>query len=295
MPKIKIKKLKLRFFLVGTYVSLFCLIHFPFKGQVSFIDVGQGDSILITTPFNRKTYLIDTGGKLNFGKRKSQPQLNRITIPYLYSQGINHLDGVFLSHQDADHIGDLKALLDQIPVDKLYFAKGLTENQSFMKRINNHVNDVQLVPLLAGDEVKTKNINFEVVYPFEPGLGKNEDSLSLTFKLANKRWLFTGDLGRDGEKEILSHYNLHVDYFKLGHHGSKTSSDPEFLKQLDPHLVFISSGRNNRFGHPHQETLKTLKDLSIPYLNTQDSGTITWTYSPFQGEAITTFYKGNVK
>ena len=88
MPKIKIKKLKLRFFLVGTYVSLFCLIHFPLKGQVSFIDVGQGDSILITTPFNRKTYLIDTGGKLNFGKRKSQPQLNRITIPYLYSQGI---------------------------------------------------------------------------------------------------------------------------------------------------------------------------------------------------------------
>lgn len=295
LPKIKIKKLKLRFFLVGTYVSLFCLIHFPLKGQVSFIDVGQGDSILITTPFNRKTYLIDTGGKLNFGKRKSQPQLNRITIPYLYSQGINHLDGVFLSHQDADHIGDLTALLDQISVDKLYFAKGLTENQSFMKRINNHVNDVQLVPLLAGDEVKTKNINFEVVYPFEPGLGKNEDSLSLTFKLANKRWLFTGDLGRDGEKEILSHYNLHVDYFKLGHHGSKTSSDPEFLKQLDPHLVFISSGRNNRFGHPHQETLKTLKDLSIPYLNTQDSGTITWTYSPFQGEAITTFYKGNVK
>ncbi len=72
MPKIKIKKLKLRFFLVGTYVSLFCLIHFPLKGQVSFIDVGQGDSILITTPFNRKTYLIDTGGKLNFGKRKSQ-------------------------------------------------------------------------------------------------------------------------------------------------------------------------------------------------------------------------------
>ena len=295
MPRHKVKKLKLRVILIGAYTSFFCLIHFPLKGQVSFIDVGQGDSILITTPLNRKTYLIDTGGKLNFGKRKSEPQLNRITIPFLYAQGIDHLDGVFLSHQDADHIGDLKALLDQIPVNRLYFAKGLTDNQSFIKKISNHLNDVQLMPLIAGDKVREGAIDFDVVYPFKPGLGKNEDSLSITFKLANRRWLFTGDLGREGEKEIQNHYNFQVDYFKLGHHGSKTSSDPDFLKQLNPRLVFISSGRNNRFGHPHQETLKTLKDLGIPYLNTQDSGTITWNYSPFQGDKITTFYKGNTK
>ena len=295
MPKSKVKKLKLRTILLGAYASFFCLIHFPLKGQVSFIDVGQGDSILITTPLNRKAYLIDTGGKLNFGKRKSEPQLNRITIPFLYAQGIDHLDGVFLSHQDADHIGDLKALLDQIQVDRLYFAKGLTANQSFRKKIDNHLKDVHLLPLLAGDKIKEGPIDFEVVYPFKPGLGKNEDSLSVTFKLANKRWLFTGDLGREGEREIQSRYSLQVDYFKLGHHGSKTSSDPDFLKQLNPQLVFISSGRNNRFGHPHQETLKTLKELGIPYLNTQDSGTITWNYSPFKGDMITTFYKGNTK
>ena len=94
------------------------------------------------------------------------------------------MDGVFLSHQDADHIGDLKALLDQIPVKKLYFAKGLTDNQSFRRKINVHLKYVQLVPLLAGDKVKTKDLNFDVVYPFKPGLGKNEDSLSLTFKLS---------------------------------------------------------------------------------------------------------------
>ena len=295
LPKVKIKQLKLRLLFLVIYTSFFCLIHFPLKGQVSFIDVGQGDSILITTPLIRKAYLIDTGGKLNFGKRKSEPQLNRITIPLLYSQGIDHLDGVFLSHQDADHIGDLKALLDQIPVKRLYFAKGLTDNPSFRRKIANHIDKVQLVPLLAGDKVREEKINFDVVYPFKPGVGKNEDSLSLTFKLANKSWLFTGDLGRQGEKEILAHYNMQVDYFKLGHHGSKTSSDPEFLKDLNPRLVFISSGRNNRFGHPHQKTLKTLNELGIPYLNTQDSGTITWNYSPIQGDKITTFYKGNTK
>ena len=279
MPKVKIFKMYWRNWLILSYVVIFLQIHFPLTGQVTFIDVGQGDSILITTPFKRKAYLIDTGGKVTFGKTKTQPQINRITLPFLYSQGIDHLDGIFLSHQDADHVGDLAPLLDQIKVKKLFFAQGLTENPSFQKRIIKHIDQVKLVPLLAGSKVKEGGIDFNVVYPFEAGLGKNEDSLSLFFEIAHKKWLFTGDLDRAGEKKIMERYALKADYFKLGHHGSKTSSDPEFLKQLNPQLVFISSGRNNRFGHPHQETLQTLSQLNIPALNTQDSGTITWTYS----------------
>lgn len=151
---------------------------------------------------------------------------------------------------------------------KLYFARGLTENQSFMRKVNGHLKGVQLVPLLAGGKVKTKGLSFDVIYPLKPGLGKNEDSLSLIFKLTDKRRLLTGDLGREGEKEILDHYHLQVDYFKFGHHGSKAFGDSDLLKQLDSQLAFISSGRDNRFGHPRQETLKTLKDSSIPYLNT---------------------------
>lgn len=289
LPSKKIFHLRLRNWLILGYVLIFVQIHFPLTGQVTFIDVGQGDSILITTPFKRKTYLIDTGGKVTFGKTKTTPQINRITLPLLYSQGIDHLDGIFLSHQDADHVGDLESLLDQIKVKKLYFAQGLTSNPSFQKRIVKHINQVKLVPLLAGDSVKEGGINFNVVYPFEPGQGKNEDSLSLFFEIANKKWLFTGDLDREGERKIIARYGLKADYFKLGHHGSKTSSDPEFLKQLAPSLVFISSGRNNRFGHPHQETLQTLQELNIPALNTQDSGTITWTYSKFGAGQFSTF------
>ena len=96
--------------------------------------------------------------------------------------------------------------------------------------------------------------------------------------LAGKRWLFTGDLGQDGEKEIANNFNLKVDYFKLGHHGSKTSSNPEFLQKISPSEVFISAGRNNRFGHPHQETLSTLRQLNIPWVSTQDCGMISWYY-----------------
>ena len=106
--------------------------------------------------------------------------------------------------------------------------------------------------------------------------------MSLLFNLAGKNWLFTGDLGQEGEKEIITKMpNLRVDYFKLGHHGSKTSSNPDFLKQIAPEKVFISAGRNNRFGHPHKETLDTLKSQNIQWASTQDCGMISWYYGKF--------------
>ena len=282
--------------LLGSYLLIFASIHFPLSGQVSLIDVGQGDSILITTPLKRKVYLIDTGGKVVFGKkRKTQAQLEKITLPFLQAQGINKIDGVFLSHQDADHIGDLRTLLEKVKVKNLYFAKGLTNNPSFQKRIANRVDYTKLTPLLAGDKVNDGVLNFQVVYPFQEGLGKNEDSLSLFFTLARKNWLMTGDLDQDGEMKLIERYPLKIDYFKLGHHGSKTSSNPNFLKQIQPSLVFISSGRNNRYGHPHPETLKTLNELQIPYLNTQDRGTITWKYNVFNQAHFETYLFGKKK
>ncbi|TSO26196.1 DNA internalization-related competence protein ComEC/Rec2 [Lactobacillus sp. LL6] len=273
------KKLNIRIssIIFTIYASIFCLIHFPLRGQVTFIDVGQGDSILITTPLNRHVYMVDTGGKLNFSGEKVNPQINRITIPLLKAQGISRIDGLFVTHQDADHVGDLGPLLEKVQVDKLYMAKGLIDNPSFQKRIYSKVSHTKLVELLAGMQVK-EAINFNVVYPFKSGEGKNEDSLSLTFKVANKRWLFTGDLGQEGEKEIINKFDIKADYFKLGHHGSKTSSNPEFLAKLKPELVFISAGRKNRFGHPHPETLNTLKSLHIPWVSTQDYGMISWYY-----------------
>lgn len=284
-----LKKIKFIGGLGLLYGLLFCTIHFPLTGQVSFIDVGQGDSILITTPFPRKVYLIDVGGKLNFGKRKFTPQVNKITLPLLKALGINQIDGIFVTHQDADHVGDLDPLLSQIKVKKLYMAAGLIKNPSFAKRIAGHLTSNQLVELIAGDQVIEPQISFNVVYPFKPGPGKNEDSLSLTFKLKNKRWLFTGDLGQEGEKEIMANFHLRANYFKLGHHGSKTASNPIFLKQLQPEMVFISAGRNNHFGHPHPETIATLRKQHIPYASTQDCGMITWTYSRFASSKFSSF------
>lgn len=281
--------------LLSTYLLIFGMIHFPLRGQVTFIDVGQGDSILITTPFPRKVYMIDTGGKLNFSGKKVTPQVNRITIPFLKSQGISSIDGVFVSHQDADHVGDLGPLLEQIHVKKLFMAEGLINNPSFQKRINGRVKHTKLIELLAGMQVKEPKITFNVVYPYKPGEGKNEDSLSLFFRIADKNWLFTGDLGQDGEKEIMQKFNLSVDYFKLGHHGSKTSSNPEFLHAIHPQKVLISAGRNNRFGHPHQETLATLAEQQIPWVSTQDCGMISWYYGGMQKSEFNYFLKRGKK
>lgn len=271
------------------YGLIFCSIHFPMTGQVSLIDVGQGDSILITTPFPRRVYLIDVGGKLSFGRKKITPQVNKITIPMLKAMGISHIDGIFVTHQDADHVGDLGPLLSQVEVHKLYMAAGLINNPSFAKRISGHLKKDQIIQLLAGDEVVEPKITFDVVYPFAPGLGKNEDSLCLTFKIKNKRWLFTGDLGQTGEKEIMAKYHLKANYFKLGHHGSRTASNFTFLKKLAPEMTFISAGRNNRFNHPHQETLSTLQKLQIPSMSTQTCGMITWTYGLRNNSSFSSF------
>lgn len=273
------RKKKYRHILAAVYLLIFVSIHFPLEGQVSFIDVGQGDSILLTTPIRRQVYLIDTGSKLTFGKKKqSQPQIDRITIPLLKAQGISQIDGVFVSHQDADHVGDLGPLLEEMPVKRLYMGAGLIQNPSFRARIAGRVEKTKLVELKAGMEVK-EAINFQVLHPEVAGKGENKDSLSLTCRLAGKSWAFTGDLDQAGEEAIIKKFpDLKIDYFKLGHHGSDTSSSTVFLRTIQPKLVFISAGRNNRYHHPKPETLAKLHQLGIPYLNTQTEGMISWHY-----------------
>lgn len=284
------RKLALRLTCLA-YVLCFMTINFPWQGQVTFIDVGQGDSILLTTPLKRHAYLIDTGGKLNFGQhKKTTPQTDYITLPFLKAQGIRQLDGVFLSHQDADHIGDLAPLLNKLPVKRLYFAQGLEENQSFQKRLAAVKQLPAMRPLIAGDVIQDRDLTFRVVHPAKPGPGKNEDSLCLLVKAGPANWLFTGDLGQAGEKDLLKQ-KMQVDYLKLGHHGSKTASAPEFLRTLAPKQAFISAGVNNRYGHPHPETLATLHKLGLPAANTADCGMISWRYDHFGHSQFNYFLK----
>lgn len=276
---------------ISRHLRLFMLLPFmwtvvthqmPLVDKVTVIDIGQGDSILIQTAFPRKTLLIDTGGQLGFKRpawqeRRRSSRVAQITVPYLRSQGIDHLDHVLLTHQDADHLGDLDVLLKEIPVTQLLFTKGMDQNPSFVRKVKASRFANQYRPKLAGDLLESGRLRGLFVAPQHSGCGHNEDSLSLLINVGSKRWLFTGDLDRAHEREILDLYpNLKVDILKVGHHGSKTASDPDFIRAIHPELALISAGRNNRYHHPNEETLATFTQQDLPFLNTAHYGMIEW-------------------
>lgn len=275
----KISKYKIGL-LICIYLVTFLWIHYPIKGEVTFIDVGQGDSIFIRQPFHKSGSLIDTGGKLNFNQKKNQKekfQAERIGIRYLKSIGINKIDNIYLSHQDTDHVGDISAYLKNMEVEKIIIPIGMNENQNFMNKIRSFQHQFKLIPVKAGDQIQ--NSPLQILHPFEPGMGTNEDSMVLYGIFGQFSFLFMGDLDRNGEIDILKHYpTLKGDILKLGHHGSKTSSDPSFIKKVNPSIAIISAGRNNRYNHPSPETIEILNQEKINYISTQTKGMIKFIY-----------------
>jgi len=271
----------------------------PLFGAVRLIDVGQGDSIVITTPLNRKTFLIDVAGKLNYPREKwaqhlTSNQVDNSTIPFLKSQGISHLDKIFLTHKDVDHVGNLETILTKFKVNEVNFGIGLEHDPRIKQAIKNHP-EIKFKNLRQGDQVRTGFINWQVLWPKTSGIGENDDSLTLLAQIKQKKWLFTGDLDTPGEKKILQDHQFTIDYLKVGHHGSKTSTSDELLTRTKPRLGFISSGVNNRYGHPNKETLDRLEQHQVQYLNTSEYCMISWYYYFFNDEEqITTFLKGDL-
>ncbi|MGX7262809.1 DNA internalization-related competence protein ComEC/Rec2 [Enterococcus crotali] len=272
-------------------IGLFLLMynkHFSPNGTIAFIDVGQGDSMFIQTPFHQENILIDTGGKVEFGKEKWAIRSKQATnadysvIPYLKSKGVKYLDKVLISHGDIDHCGDLLAIDKKIPIRSLYFPVG-TENKAAFRHMLNQLKSkgTKCYPIVGQAEV-SHSIFMKILAPDSPGTGENKDSMVVYAKTANKSFLFTGDLEREGEKRLIEQYpGLKVDVLKAGHHGSKTSSDSLFIQKIDPENAVISCGRNNRFKHPHEETLTVLKQANIDIFQTNKNGMIYYEWTPF--------------
>ncbi|MBC2001607.1 DNA internalization-related competence protein ComEC/Rec2 [Listeria marthii] len=275
-------------FPIGIFI-FFCLLcyisSFNFIGKVSFVDVGQGDSILIQLPYNKGNYLIDTGGQLPFEKEDWAKKRKPFTIgestltPVLKSKGISSLDKVIITHSDADHMEGLDDLAKNISIKELIFAQG-AENKAIMKEALAAMPQVKQTIILAGANWQVGENRFECLYPTRAGVGGNDDSIVLKAILDNKVWLFTGDIEANGEQKLLDQ-PVKADILKVGHHGSKTSTSKEFMQQVQPTFAIISCGVKNRFGHPHAETLKTLEAAETTILRTD-----------LQGEIIYTFGKG---
>jgi len=225
---------------------------------VYFLDVGQGDSALI---YNKKeSILIDTGGVYNY-------DISNNTIVFFKSLGINKIDLLLLTHGDSDHLKDAPNIIKNLKVKNVMLNKNeyneLEEN--VLKSSNNIIDTYQ------------SSFDFKIYNNY---LGKDENSSSILSLLTinNTSILFMGDAPKNQELKFLKDKNPKASIIKLGHHGSKTSSDYNFLKSIGARDAIISSGRNNRYNHPSPETIETLKTLNIKYYDTKEKGTICYIF-----------------
>ena len=239
---------------------IFLFIHYlyPFinnEDYINFIDVGQGDSILIH--YKHKNIMIDTGGSLTNQGNLS----NNTTIPLLKSYGINKIHYLILTHGDADHMGEASNIVNNLKVETVIFNCGNKNNmeKELIERLNKknieyytcinklNIKDIKLY-FLNQKDYKNENDNSNVIYT----------------KIYNKSFLFMGDAGVEVENDIIDNYELdNIDYLKIGHHGSITSSSKNFIKTINPKYSIISVGKNNKYGHPNKEVLKTLSNSKI--------------------------------
>ena len=259
-----IKKITLKKYLYIFLILLVLIIHSNINYlnnniYLTYIDVGQGDSILLEYPHN-KNLLIDTGGKASYNNKSYNISDNTI-IPYLKSKGIKRLHYLILTHGDFDHMGESINLVNNFKVDNVIFNCGEFNDleQELIKALNKKkikyyscINDLNIdnnkLYFLKTKEYNNENDNSSVIY----------------FNYNNYKFLFMGDAGVEKEKDILDKYNLsNIDVLKVGHHGSKTSSSKSFINEANPKYSIISVGKNNRYGHPNKEVLNNLNNSKI--------------------------------
>ncbi|NQI70657.1 DNA internalization-related competence protein ComEC/Rec2 [Streptococcus suis] len=256
---------------------LFFITKHPLENEVTVVDIGQGDSIFLRDMRGR-TVLIDVGGRVDFAakeewqERSSQANAERTLIPYLHSRGVDRIDSLVLTHTDTDHVGDVLEVAKQVQIGRIVVSPGSLTVPDFvatLKKINVPVHVVKV-----GDRLPIFDSYLEVLYPDGTGDGGNNDSIVLYGRLLETNFLFTGDL-EQGELDLIETYpDLPVDVLKAGHHGSKGSSYPEFLDHIGAKIALVSAGENNRYKHPHQETLERFDSHNIQVYRTDQQGAI---------------------
>ena len=248
------------------------LCHPIEKGEVDILDVGQGDGSYVCTA-NGTTMFID-GGSLDV------PDVgdNRI-LPFLKYKGVKGIDYWFVSHTDQDHISGLTEVLESgYPVRHLVFAAAVRENEKTVELAGvAQEAGTKVVYMQAGDVLVAGSARLRCLYPTAGEQREDINELSLVLRLEEdgSSCLFTGDISSEVEKELLAIGAIEeVDFLKAAHHGSKYSNSYEFLQALQPKIVSISCGENNRYGHPGEETLERLNQVDSKILRTDQNGEI---------------------
>lgn len=297
-----VKKIDLPLWLIcaiGCFLLLLWMGYSPERfnrsGLVQFIDVGQGDAILIRTPYGRHI-LVDGGGTLTFRKpgeawrnRKDPFEVGqKLLVPLLKKRGVHQLDLVVLTHEDADHSGGLQAVVEQIPIKQFLFNGTLKPGPGIEKLFETLLTrKVPLLPANVSDWIQIDPFTrLQVLYPLERDhqlleIVKEQNAQSVVFllEMQGTRWLFTGDMEKASEAIVLDYLKKQkdrdkIDVLKIAHHGSKTSTTTEWLEYWKPSLAVISVGAMNSYGHPAPDVVKRLEENHVQVLRTDQMGEV---------------------
>lgn len=234
---------------------------------VHYIDVGQGDCIFIELP-NQKSLLIDAGTSKSYIDISS----------YIKDLGYFFIDYVVATHPHADHIGSMEKILRNFIVNEFYMPNCFPKTKMFNTMLNTLKQ--QEIPIsLSGNGtiiIEQYDLSVEILSPIEQKYSNiNNYSLVIKIDYGESEFLFTGDAETLIEEELLSNnIDIDSDILKVGHHGSNTSSSEAFVKEVSPDIAVISCGTNNKYNHPHAETIQTLIKQDIEIYRTDELGTI---------------------
>lgn len=244
--------------------------------KVHFIDVGQGDSTFIEFP-NGETMLIDAGEWTEAEK----------VIDYINGCGANKIDYLIATHPHSDHIGGLSYVINEFETGKMYMPKVSHQTKTFENLLDAiEENDLPVFSAKEGVVIcENEQLKIQIIAPVSDGYESlNDYSAVIRLDYGETSFLFMGDAEQISENEIEADVN--VDVYKVGHHGSKTSSSKEFLYRVMPEIAVISVGEDNDYGHPSKPVLTRLDEIGAKILRTDECGDIV-----IQSDGINIFTK----
>ena len=238
-------------------------VEAPF--EMHFIDVGQALSVLVECDGQ---YMLYDGGNVDDGS---------LVVSYLQSQGVEQLEYVFCSHAHEDHVGGLAAALAYFPTYHVYSPVTEASTKCFKDFVKyTQQQGLQVEVPAVGTTWPLGGATVTMVGPVAQYSDTNDTSIMLRIEYGSTSFLLTGDMEKTAETDLVnSGVNLRADVLQVGHHGSSTSTGYLFLNSVLPEMAVISCGVNNKYGHPHEETLSILRDAGVDVYRTDLQGTIT--------------------
>lgn len=268
----KFRLLALAVLFIATVSLIATVYHLRHRAtmSVTFFDVGQGDSMLISTPHGG--HILIDGGKDNTVLERLGRELNFFD---------KKIDMVIATHDDLDHVGGLPEVLNRYQVDTLVTSLPNSTNVAMSAVVDTALTKgVQLVHADSRKRITTDDgVTIDILFPTENMDGTedgNSASVVARVSYGQTSFLLTGDLPHAGELYLVSLYgdDLKSDVLKLGHHGSDTSTHPKFLEMVKPKAVVVSAGKNNSFGHPHKAVVELVQKFGAQIFSTIDEGNI---------------------